>query len=266
MHADEPLHGAGSRSAAAHPDAPTAAPHGRDRFPRGLQLLGAASGLLFVLFLILSIVLGDAEAPDWGAPGAEYQQYAADNGDDFKLGLLLSLFSAFALLWFAAFLRSELGDAERRLRGFTRVAHVVLLGAAISAIGIVLSASMRAAATNQPGDTPGEVIRAMVHLADSVGALLPLGLAALLIGAGLLQLLTREFPAWLGVLALVAGVAYVVLFLYALVIDEQDSAIDIAWPIAFLGLLIWSIATSVLLLGRVGRSPAGDGAPRAPAP
>jgi hypothetical protein len=223
----------------------------RDPFPTGLQKAGAASGILFVVFVILSIALGGGDSPDRGAPLGEYEQYVADNSGKLKLGLLFSLLSAFALLWFSGVLREALGRAETVARGFTRLSGVAFAGGIVAAIAIVLLAAIRTAAIAED-DLGGEAIRTIVLIADSTGALFPLGFAALLVPAGLLMLRTIGFPTWLGIVGLVAGAGYLLLFFYALVLDQDDSVLDVLWPIAFLGLLIWSVGTSVHLVRRVG--------------
>ena len=225
----------------------------RDPFPPGLQKLAAASGILFVAFLIASIATGDAPTPDYGAPAAEYEQYAREHADGLKVGLLFALFAAFSLVWFSGMLRSALADAEEAARGFSRIAHVASIGAVIAAVGFVLSSAMRAAAANEPTDAGGAVIRGMIHISDSTGALITLGFALMLIAAGLVMARTDAFPRWLGVLGLVTGLIYVGLFFYALTIDESDTPLDFLWPLAMLGLLVWTIATSVTLIRRVGR-------------
>jgi hypothetical protein len=244
------------------PQGPEAAarPHRTDRdpFSAPMRKLGAATGLLFVVFLILSIVFGDAESPDFAAPAAEYEAFARENGDGLKVSLLMSMFAAFFLLWFSGVLRGALGQIETRARGFTRLSHVAFAGGIVMAIALVSSASIRASAANQPDDAGGEVIRAMVHVADAFGGLIPVGLAALLIAASLLMVATRAFPRWLGILGLVAGGIYVLLFFYALFIDDDDAALGFLWPVGFLGLLIWTVSTSASLLRQVDAERAPD--------
>ncbi len=45
----------------------------------------------------------------------------------------------------------------------------------------------------------------------------------------------------------------VVLFVYALYINENSSPLDFLWPLAMLSLLVWTIATSLVLVRQVGR-------------
>ncbi len=185
-------------------------------------------------------------------PPPEWESFARENGDELKVGLLLSMFAAYELLWFSGVLRSALGTAETAARGFTRLAHVAFTGGIVVALGIVLSSSIRATAANEPADAGGAVIRAMIHLADAIGALFPLGFATMLIPASLLILRTRAFARWLGVVGLVGGLAFLILFFYTLVFDEPDSPLDFVWPIAFLS-SIWVGGTSLELVRRVGR-------------
>jgi hypothetical protein len=236
-------------SMSAHEVPPSTPP--RDPFSPGLQKASAASGIAFVVFVVLSIAFGGAETPDLGAPVEEYAEYAADNDDKLKVGLLLTLFAGFSLLWFSGVLRSALGRAETLARGFTRLSHVAFAGGIVVAIGSVLNSTMYTAAVVED-DMDGETVRAIVHLADSTGALLPLGFAALLIPSAFVMLRAVGFPRWLGFVGLVSGVAFVVLFFYALVIDKDDSPLEIAWPIGFLALLIWLVGTSVHLIRSVG--------------
>lgn len=235
---------------------------GGDPFSPTLQRIAAASGLLFIVLVILSIVFGEAEAPEFAAPAPEWETFARENGDKLKVGLLLSLFAAFELLWFSGVVRSALGAAETAARGFTRLSHVAFAGGIVLTLGIVLSSSIRAAAANEPADAGGVVIRAMTHVADAMGALFPLGFATLLIPASLLILGTRAFPRWLGFVGLGGGIGFLILFFYALVLEEQDSVLDPLWPVSLLSSFVWIAGMSVELLRRVGRDAAGRPAAR----
>ncbi len=56
--------------------------------------------------MILSLIFGGGESPYYAAPPPEGETFARDNGDKLKVGLLLSMFAAYALLWFSGVLRS----------------------------------------------------------------------------------------------------------------------------------------------------------------
>ncbi|HJU46766.1 MAG TPA: hypothetical protein VJ689_01430, partial [Gaiellaceae bacterium] len=72
-----------------------------------------------------------------------------------------------------------------------------------------------------------------------------MGFAAFLVPAGLLTLRSGVFSRWIGVVALVGGVAFLVTFIAVLDGLGQDSLFGFGFFPGVLALVIWSIAASI---------------------
>jgi hypothetical protein len=220
-----------------------------------MQRLAAASGLGFVLFLILSIVFQGGESPEYADAAVEFAQYATKNSDDLQLSAVLIGLAAFQFLWFTGYLRGQLGRAEAAARGFTRLSHVVFAGGVMAAVGFVLSSVMTAAAVSQPEGTSAEIIRTLYQLSYYPFLLASVGLATMLYTSAFLILRLGTLPRWLGIVGILGGLAYL-LTLFSLLKPEDDGgAFGVFYPLGFLMLLIFVIGASIAFLRQVGGEP-----------
>ena len=225
----------------------------RDAFPPMMQRLSAASGIAFVVLLILSIIVGGEETPDWAAPAAEFAQYNRDHADGTQVGSLLLLLAALELLWFSGHLRGELGRFEEAPRGFTRLAHVSFAGGVVAAVGLALVAITSAVAVSQVDDTPAEIVRSLHQLSYAMFSLVSIGLIVLTMAAGLLILRTEVLPSWIGWVGLIVAVAQFLTLFIMLTPDDEDFVLGFAWVPGFLGLLVFAVAASFVFVRRAGR-------------
>lgn len=232
-----------------------AAPAG-DPFSPTLQRVAAASGLGFLLFLILSIVFQGGEAPEYTEPAVEFAQYASENADDIQLSAVLVGLAAFEFLWFVGYLRGQLGRAEQAARGFTRLSHIVFAGGVVAAAGFVLSAVMTAAAVSMPEDTSADIVRALYLTSYYPFLIASVGLATMLYTASFLIMRLGTLPKWLGIVGIIGGLCYL-LTLFSLLDPEDDGgAFGMFYPLGFLALIIFVIGTSIAFLRQVGGEPA----------
>jgi hypothetical protein len=232
------------------PGAPTA--HD-DVFSPTMQRLAAASGIGFFALIILTFLFSGDDTPDWAAPASEYVQFNRDNADDVQLGSLFFLLASLELLWFAGYLRSELGRFESLARGFTRVSHIAFGGGVVAAVGLALTALMSVVAVSQPDDTTGEVVRALHHISFATWTIAAVGLAVMLTAASLLALRTAVLPSWLGWVGLVTGLCQFLLLFIVLKPEDDEFWIGFAWLPGFLGLMIWIVGASLVFMRRVGK-------------
>lgn len=222
-------------------------------FPTGMQKALAASGIVFALLVILSIIIGADEHPDFGAGASEWRELATDGKDDNQASALLGLLGVLFFVMFVGVVRSALARTELQLRGFTRGADIALAGGILAATGVAIAIAMGTAAASQPADTPDEVVRAMFHLADSVWAAAVVGFAVFLLNAGMLIVRTGALPRWIGWVAVVSSVAWAITLLSVLEWEDSDSVFAAFWIPGNLLLLVFAIATSVVLIRRVGK-------------
>jgi hypothetical protein len=234
---------------AAQPPAPAG-----DPFSPGMQRLAAASGLGFILLLILSIVFQGGESPEYSDAATEFAKYAQENEDDLQLSAVLIGLAAFQFLWFAGYLRGQLGRAEEAARGFTRLSHIVFAGAIVAAAGFLFSALATAAAVSQPDGTSPELVRSLYLGSYYPFLVASVGLATMLYTSAFLILRLGNLPKWLGVVGILGGLAYL-LTLFSLLKPEDDGgAFGAFYPIGFLLLIVFVIGTSVAFLREVGRT------------
>ena len=108
---------------------------------------------------------------------------------------------------------------------------------------------MTAAALSYEESSP-ELIRGLAMLSSGPFVLAVTGLGTMLYTTFFLVQRTRVLPSWLGWIALVAGVAFLLTLLLA-VSEDYDSAFGIGYPIGFLLLIIFSVGASVVMIRRV---------------
>jgi Domain of unknown function (DUF4386) len=225
-----------------------------DPFSPGLQKLAASSGLVAALLILVAFIVNSAETPDFNAPAAEYLEFARDEDSAIKLSALLLLLSSFFLVFYAGVIRSALGAGEEAARGYVRLGFIVLAGftfaAACIAIASTIQASGGAAVDSEP-----EVVKTYANLSGAAFAASMMGFAAALDAAGFIILRTRVFPVWLGWVALAGALFSLLTAFYILDVADDESIFGLFYPLAFLMWFIWLVATSILLIQRVGREP-----------
>ena len=230
-----------------------AAPRPADPFSPGLQRLAALSGLAFAILLIATITLSSAESPDFDSPLREWTEYAEDNGDKFRVAAVLMGLAAFEFLWFLGLVRSALGEAETRARGFTRLAFIVLAGGIVGIAGLTLAVVSIAAALTHGGETAPEILRSTNMLAAAPFGLASVGFATMLYTASFVIMRAGGLPRWLGWVALMGGLFFL-LQLGTWLSEDGDNAFGVFYPLGFLTLIVFSVAASLHLVGRVGRA------------
>lgn len=227
-----------------------------DPFSPGLQRLLALSGVGFAVLFFIGFLISGGDTPDYGAADAAWTNWAKDNETNNRLSVLLILLAGFEFLHFAGALRTSLGQAEKAARGFKRLTHVQYAGAITGIAGIVMAVTMIGVASAEGDKTNAVVARAVTQAAAGPFLLASVGFAVMLLAASLLILRTGAHARWTGIVALVGSVAFVVTFLTILG-DEEDSPAGIGFPIGFLALIVFSIATSLAHHRAVGlRHPA----------
>ena len=234
-----------------------------DIFSPLIQRLTAASGITFVVLVILSIVFGGEETPDWAAPATEYAQFNGAHADSAQLGSLFLLLAALELLVFAGYLRGELGRYEQAARGFARAASTAFGGGIVAAVGLALTALMTAVAVSQVADTPPEIVRSLHQISYATFGLASLGLVVLLSAGSLLALRTPALPSWIGWVGLIGAAAYFLSLFIVLSPADEDFVFNFAWIPGFLALLIWVAGSSIVLVRRAGRTDAPVSGPSA---
>jgi hypothetical protein len=205
----------------------------------------AITGLLFV-----ALVVGSFFTPSTPDPGSSAGQLATAITDDragHQMSLLLGFLSDIAFIVFLAGLWSRFRRNEGNggmMAGLFGLAGAAFTATILVSEGLYL-ALVQAAETADPSTLP-----TLAMLDNWVGlSVIPVG-AAMMIGATGAILSTHALPAWLGY---VAGLDAVLLVLSLGAVFETDDGSVLAGIGGFGGFLlflVWTLATSVLLLMR----------------
>jgi hypothetical protein len=155
------------------------------------------------------------------------------------------LLAGFVFLHFAATIRTVLGHAERRGGDSAQLARVAFAGAITGMAGMVMAIVIIASATTEGADANPVVTRAVASASAGPFLLSAMGFAALLMSAGLLTLRSGVFSRWIGVVALIGGVSFLVTFAAVLSGLSEDSLFGFGFFPGVLALVIWSVATSI---------------------
>jgi hypothetical protein len=222
-----------------------------DALPRSWQRLLALSGIAFIVLLVAGFFIGGGDAPDYAATDQQWTNWADDNETRSGIGGFLSLLAGFAFLHFAGTIRSLLGDAHAP--GSVTLARVAFGGGLVAIAGITTALVIIASATAEGADANPVVSRAVATTSAGPFLLGAMGFAAMLAAAGLLTLHSAVVARWIGVVALLGALAFVVTFFTLLAGLSEDSAFGYGFAAGFLALAIWSIAMSIAAYRAVPR-------------
>jgi hypothetical protein len=212
--------------------------------PTGDRLL-AWSGVAFAVLFVIGWFASGGDAPDYGASDQDWTNWADDNQWKSRIGAFAMLLAGFVFLHFAGFIRSVLGTAETATRGSAQLARVAFAGAVTGMAAMAIAIVTIAAATAEGPDVDPVVSRAIASASAGPFLVAAMGFAAFLVPAGVLTLRSGVFSRWIGIVALVGGVAFLVAFLAVIDGLGEDSLFGFGFFPGVLALVIWSIATSL---------------------
>jgi hypothetical protein len=216
-----------------------------DTLPPSWQRLLALSGVVFAVLFLIGWFASGGDAPDYGASDQDWTNWADDNQWKSRIGAFAMLLAGFVFLHFASAIRSALASDEYRGRGSAQLARVAFAGAITGMAGMVMAIVIISGATTEGADANPVVTRAVASASAGPFLLSAMGFAALLMGAGLLTLRSGVFSRWIGVVALIGAVSFLVTFAAVLSGLSEDSLFGFGFFPGVLALVIWSIATSL---------------------
>jgi hypothetical protein len=104
---------------------------------------------------------------------------------------------------------------------------------------------MVSAATSEGADVNPVVSRAVATALAGPFLVSAMGFAALLMAAGVLTLRSGVFARWIGIVALIGAISFLITFLAVIAGLGEDSVFGFGFFPGVLALVIWSIATSI---------------------
>ena len=216
-----------------------------DALPTSWQRLLALSGVAFAVLFVVAWFASGGNTPDYAATDQDWTTWADDNQSRSRVGGFLILLAGFVFLHFAGTIRSVLGSAESTVRGSVQLARVVYAGAITGITGITMAIVMIAAAATEGADANPVVSRAATSAAAGPYFVAAMGFAVMLAAAGLLTLRTGVFARWIGIVALLGALSFVITFFALIQGTSEDSVFGYGFLPGILALAIWSIATSL---------------------
>ena len=183
-----------------------------DTLPLSWQRLLALSGVAFAVLFVVGWFASGGDAPDYAAADQEWTEWADDNQWKSRIGAFAMLLAGFVFLHFAGTIRSVLGTAETTVRGSVQLARVAFAGALIGIAGMTTAIVMIAAATSEGADADPVVSRAVATASAGPFLVAAMGFAALLMAAGLLTLRSGVFARWIGIVALLGAISFLITF------------------------------------------------------
>jgi hypothetical protein len=216
-----------------------------DTLPPSWQRLLALSGVVFAVLFVVAWFASGGNTPDYAATDQDWTTWADDNQWKSRIGGFLILLAAFVFLHFAGTIRSVLGSAESTVRGSVQLARVAYAGAITGITGITMAIVMIAAAATEGADADPVVSRAVTSAAAGPYFIAAMGFAVMLAAAGMLTLRTGVFARWIGIVALLGALSFVITFFALIQGTSEDSVFGYGFLPGILALAIWSIATSI---------------------
>jgi hypothetical protein len=197
------------------------------------------------VLLVVGFLISGGDTPDYTAADQEWTSWADDNELKGRVGALLTLLAGFVFLHFAGTIRSVLGSAEAMVPGSVQLARVAFGGALTGITGITIAVVMIAGASAEGADADPVVSRAVATATVGPFLVAAMGFAAFLAAAGLIGLRSGLFARWIGIVALLGALAFLMTFFTLIDGPSEDSVFGYGFPVGFLALAIWSIAMSL---------------------
>lgn len=163
---------------------------------------GAATGIVFVILLVVGFLIVTPSPPDLDAPVDEWSSYYTDHQDAINTGLMLVSVSLFFLIWFLGSLTSALRVAA----GSPRLPSIALGGGLVAIASLFVALTCVAVAAHRPDEVSPELTRALSDASMLAGVPGIAGLGALFGATAVVILRTDLLPQWLGWLSGLAAV------------------------------------------------------------
>ena len=215
--------------------------------PTSWQRLPALSGIAFAVLLLVGFFISGSDAPDYTATDQEWTHWANIKESKSRIGAVLTLIAGLVFLHFAGTIGSVLERAEAAVRGSGHLSRVAFAGALTGITGITMAVVIIAGATAVGGGANPLVSRAVATATVGPFLVAAMGFAAWLAAAGLVTLRSGAFARWVGIVALLGGLAFFVTFFTLIAGPGADSIFGYGFFPGFLALTIWSTATSIAI-------------------
>ena len=198
----------------------------------------ALSGVAFAVLFVIGWFASGGDAPDYGAPDQDWTDWADDNQWKSRIGAFAMLLAGFVFLHFAGTVRSVLGTSETTVRGSAQLSRAAFAGALTGITGMTMAIVMIASASTEGGDANPVVSRAVATASAGPFLVSAMGFAALLMAAGLVTVRSGVFARWIGIVALLGAISFLITFLAVIAGLGEDSLFGFGFFPGVLALVI----------------------------
>jgi hypothetical protein len=213
------------------------------------ERVGALTGVLFVVFLVVSFAIVSDSPPQLDDPVADIRDFYVSNSSSLEASAYLTGIAAFFFLWFLGSLRLTLGRADPG----GRLARIVMpAGALMLALALVNAAVNDVLAIRIAAESDQAVIRALYDLQAIAISFAAFPLAALVAATSVVSLRSRLLPPALTWLGLLLTPAWLLQGVALFVETGTFSPTGDYGLIVFLVWVAWVLALSGVLFLRAG--------------
>ena len=205
----------------------------------------ALCGVAFVPFFVVGWATSVARNPHYTALDETWTNWAHDNQSKGRISGFAMLLAAFIFVYFIAAIQSTLETAEFSVRGIVQLARVAFAGALTGIVGTTMAFITIAAASSSGANANPVVSRAVTTSSTGPFLVGAMGFAAFLLAAGLITVRSGVFSRWIGIVALIGAVCFLITFLTILNNTGNGSVFGYAFFPGLLALITWTTATSI---------------------
>jgi hypothetical protein len=218
---------------------------------RQQERLGAATGIVFVVAALAAFVFGPDKPPGFNDTAQQVSSYVHDNRGETQTATALIVLAGFFFLWFLGSLARTLRRAEGQGPG--RLGAVAFAGG-ITTIAIAIVGQSAQWAASYHTDLDPTLVRGLYDVGSGAFLLLGIGIAALIGASSVVALRAGTLPSWLagyGAVFTVYTLAVTVVgsFQETGAFSPSDGFLGL---LVFLGFLVWTLATSIVLVRQEG--------------
>lgn len=215
--------------------------------------LGAATGILAVILLIVGFSVFSSDIPDADASAQQWLQFFSDHQDRIQTGLTVAGVGIFFFIWFLGSLRDAIAGAEG---GTGRLASVAHGGGIVASVGFVIGLAGFLTAAFHPAADP-QVIHAFADFGSMCAAPAAAGFVALFAATAVAGYRHGAFPAWVAGISALAAIGQA--FAYGTALSDSgafapDGVFGLWVP--FFTFAIAVIALSGSMISRAGQQTA----------
>ena len=212
--------------------------------PDRLSRIAPLTGVVFAVLTIVAIFSG-SETPESSASIAKVIAYYGTHRSEVETSALLIAFGFLFFVLFAGSLRSYL----RHTAGAEGLAALALAGAVVMVVGVLAITSIEYGLAHHLGDLSPASAQTLSFLSNELFLVVIAGGFLFALPSGLAILRGARLPKWLGWVAVVLGICFVI-----------PPAI---FP-ALLGTILWSLIVAILMYMRGAKPRARPGAAAQP--